>query len=41
MDTIIKIGELAPHFKLHDLGGKEHTLEGYAGMDRSVEFLVS
>ena len=30
MDTIIKIGELAPHFKLHDLGGKEHTLEGYA-----------
>ncbi len=31
MDTIIKIGALAPHFQLHDLGGEEHTLERYAG----------
>jgi peroxiredoxin len=31
MDTIIKIGELAPQFRLHDVKGGVHNKEGYLG----------
>ncbi len=31
MDTIIKIGELAPRFRLYDLNGEAHTLEDFLG----------
>jgi peroxiredoxin len=31
MDTIIKIGDLAPRFLLYDLNGEEHTLEDFLG----------
>jgi peroxiredoxin len=31
MDTIIKIGEKAPRFQLHDLKGDQYSLEEYQG----------
>jgi peroxiredoxin len=38
MDTIIKIGELAPRFRLHNVKGEEHIMEDNLGWIVVVNF---
>ena len=38
MDTIIKIGELAPRFRLNDLNGEVHTPEDFPGWITVLNF---